>query len=65
MEKWKKAILNSIYKQWMSGKNEVSAVDILRYLSNQDNHFEIYQYLLDKVTKNPFYRIKFFLEGMF
>jgi len=55
MDKWKKEICRSIYKQW-SKTNGVSASDMVKWLQLPEHQFEIYQGVLDSLYESWYYR---------
>ena len=60
MEKWKRKIIRSMYKEWISNNN-ISANDILEYFINPKNYFEITNLMMDLHEKSLKFRlIKFF-----
>ena len=61
MEKWKRKIIKQMYKQWMS-RQKVSATDIVSYFNNPKNCLEIYQYLINEVENDWYWKLRYFIE---
>ena len=55
MNKWKKAILKEIYKQWIK-TNGVSAQEIITWLQLPENNFELYQGVLDCLYQSWYFK---------
>lgn len=43
-------------------KQKVSAIDILSYFENVDNHFEILQAMINEVDKSPYFKLRYYIE---
>ena len=59
--KWKKRIYKAIYKGWMS-REQVSADDIIRWMTNPENLFELYQGTLNCFYNSPLNRFVLFIR---
>ena len=56
MEKWKEKIIKQMFKQWM-GRDKVSAVDIITWLNNPANNFELYAGMMKCLYRSKWYRL--------
>ena len=60
MEKWKRKIIKTMMKQWMSKQN-VSANEIMSYFQNHRNYFEITETMMNMHERSlKFQTIKLF-----